>query len=235
MSISPIFTLELKFLTISLWLGFIFLASVWLSRYPWANAEIIRKVVHIGSGNAILLAWFFDIPAWVGIAASIVFSAIALLSYSFPILPGINGIGRQSWGTFFYAVSIGLLIALFWPLHQPYYAALGILIMTWGDALAALVGQNFGTHPYSLGTMQKTWEGSATMFTVSYLICVAILLPVYGNVGLIWISSAIVALFATFLEAFSRFGIDNLTVPLGSAILAFALMEGLNLGEFYLR
>lgn len=235
MSISPVFTLELKFLTISLWLGFIFFASVWLTRYPWANAEIIRKVVHIGSGNVILLAWFFDIPAWVGIAASIVFSAIALLSYSFPILPGINGIGRQSWGTFFYSVSIGLLIALFWPLHQPYYAALGILIMTWGDALAALVGQNFGTRPYSLGTIQKTWEGTTTMFAVSYLICVVILLPVYGNVSLIWISSAIVALFATILEAFSRFGIDNLTVPLGSAILAFGLMEGLTLGEFYLR
>jgi len=234
-AISPILTLELKFITISLWLGLIFLVSVWLSRYPWANAEMIRKVVHIGSGNVILLAWFFDIPAWVGIAASIVFSAIALLSYSFPILPGINGIGRQSWGTFFYSVSIGLLIALFWPLHQPYYAALGILIMTWGDALAALVGQNFGTHPYFLGKMKKTWEGTATMFAVSYIICVLILLPVYGNVGLIWISSAIVSLFATFLEAFSRFGIDNLTVPLGSAILAFGLMEGLTLGEFYLR
>ncbi len=233
MTFSPVVTLELKFIGVSLWLGLVFLASVWLSHRPGANAEVVRKVVHIGTGNVILLAWWLDIPAWVGIAAAIVFSAIALLSYSFPILPGINGIGRQSWGTFFYAVSIGLLIALFWPLHQPHYAALGILIMTWGDGLAALIGQNFGAHPYYLGDIQKSWEGTGTMFIVTYGICQAILLPIYGNTGFIWISSAIVALAATFLEAFSKFGIDNLTVPLGSALLAFGLMEGLTLGELY--
>jgi phytol kinase len=35
----------------------------------------------------------------------------------------------------------------------------------------------------------------------------------------------IVAILATFLETFSKFGIDNLTVPLGSAILAFSLSQ----------
>ena len=230
----PIVTLELKFIAVAVWLGLVFLASVWLSQNSWSNSELVRKTVHIGTGNVILFAWWLEIPAWVGIAASIIFSAIALISYFFPILPGINSIGRQSWGTFFYAVSIGLLIALFWPLNQPYYAALGILVMTWGDGLAGLIGQNFGKHPYYLGTVQKSWEGSATMLVVSFLIGLSILLPVYGNVILVWISCAIAAFVATVLEAFSKLGIDNLTVPLGSSLVAFMLLELMPWTQFYL-
>jgi phytol kinase len=81
-----------------------------------------------------------------GIAASVVSSGVALLSYWLPILPGVDGVGRNSLGTFFYAVSIGVLTAVFWPLGLPQYAALGILVMTWemvwppwwGKTLAAI-------------------------------------------------------------------------------------------------
>lgn len=225
-----VITLELKFALVGIWLVTVFLTAVGLKQYAQVENEIVRKVVHIGTGNVILLAWWLEIPAWVGIAASIVFSAIALLSYSFPILPGINGVGRKSWGTFFYAVSIGLLISAFWPLRQPQYAALGVLVMTWGDGLAALMGQRFGKHPYQLGGMKKSWEGTATMFFVSYLVTVLIFLGIYGNLGAIWISAFGVALIATTLEAFSKYGIDNLTVPLASATVGFGLMQWLLMG-----
>ena len=219
--------LEFKFIPIGVWLGVLFFLAAWLHRYTPANSELVRKVVHIGTGNVILLAWWLEIPAWVGISASIVFSAIALLSYYFPILPGINGVGRHSWGTFFYAVSIGLLIAAFWPLEQPQYAALGVLIMTWGDGLAALIGRQYGRHRYYIFGIQKSWEGSGTMLAVSYLVCSLIFLGVYGNSWQIWLVGAIVALVATALEAFSNLGIDNLTVPLGSAAVGFSLIQWL--------
>lgn len=220
-------TLELQFALVGTWLGCVFLLAAWLYQSNRVDTELIRKVVHIGTGNVILLAWWLAIPAWVGISASIVFSAIAFLSYYFPILPGINGVGRKSWGTFFYAVSMGLLIAAFWPLQQPQFAALGILTMTWGDGLAALVGQRFGKHPYTLWGMQKSWEGSATMFVVSYAVCSLILWDVYGSVWQTWLIPMAVALVATVLEAFSKLGIDNLTVPLGSAVCAFLLYHWL--------
>ncbi|MEM1281129.1 MAG: phosphatidate cytidylyltransferase, partial [Cyanobacteria bacterium P01_H01_bin.152] len=92
--------------------------------------EITRKIVHIGAGQVILIAWWLAVPAWASIGASIVFSGVALLSYQLPLLPGINGVGRQSWGTFFYAMSIGLLVLWFWPLRVPQYAVIGILTMT---------------------------------------------------------------------------------------------------------
>lgn len=207
------------------WIGTIGLLAEGLHRYQITSPEITRKVVHIGVGNVIVLAWWLNIPAWIGITASVFFSGLAFLSYHLPILPSINGIGRKSLGTFFYAVSIGVLIAWFWTIGQPYYAVLGILVMTWGDGLAALIGQKFGKHVYKLWDMQKSWEGSLAMSVVSYVVCSVILFAIQGNVWQTWIISLVVAGMATVLEAFSKFGIDNLSVPLGSAAICFVLMQ----------
>lgn len=206
-------------------LGAIVLLAEALHRRISQNSELARKVVHLGSGNVILLAWWLQIPAWVGILASITASVIALSSYYIPFLPGINSVRRKSFGTFFYAVSIGVLIAWFWPLQQFQYAALGILVMTWGDGLAGLIGQQFGKHPYQVWGMKKSWEGSVTMALTSYAVSSLILLSVQGNVWQTWLVPVAIALVATVLEAFSKFGIDNLTVPLGSAALGFFLNQ----------
>lgn len=218
-------TLWLQLAVVGVWVGIILLIAGWLNRSFSDDPELIRKVVHIGTGNVILLAWWLDIPAWVGISASILASAVTLLSYQFPILPGINSVGRKSLGTFFYAVSIGLLVAWFWAIAQPQYAALGILVMTWGDGLAALIGQRFGKHPYTVWGVKKSWEGSLAMFLVSCIVSSLILLTLQGNLWLTALVSLAVATVATGLEAFSLYGIDNLSVPLGSAALAFFLCQ----------
>ncbi len=206
------------------WLGLVGGAAEGVRRFTSANPEITRKIVHIGAGQVILLAWWLQTPAWMGITASVLFSLVALLSYRYPILPGINGVGRHSLGTFFYAISIGILTAAFWPSGQPQYAALGILVMTWGDGLAALVGQNFGRHPYKALGNKKSWEGSLTMLIMSFVVSLLILGFTAGFTASIWLIAALVALAATILETLSFYGLDNLTVPLGSAALAYGLM-----------
>lgn len=205
------------------WLAIVGGVAEGLRRGAAAGPEITRKVVHIGAGQVILLAWWLQTPTWMGLAASLGASAIALASYRLPILPGINSVGRDSLGTFFYALSIGILTAWFWPQGQPQYAAIGILVMTWGDGLAALVGQRFGRHPYKLWDTPKSWEGSLTMLAASLIVCFSILTAVQGAslVGLL--ISLVVALVSTGLEAFSKYGIDNLTVPVGSAAVAYGL------------
>ncbi|BAY12851.1 phosphatidate cytidylyltransferase [Calothrix sp. NIES-2098] len=225
-SISPLW---LQIAIVAVWVLFI-LAIAWgVNRFAHKDPEIVRKIVHIGTGNVILLAWWLNIPASIGITASILASAVTLLSYRFPILPGINSVGRQSLGTFFYSVSFGILVGCFWYLQQPQYAALGILVMTWGDGLAALIGQRFGKHKYKVFGLQKSWEGSLTMTLVSWLVSSLVLLGVQGNIWQTWVVALIVAVVATGLEAFSFLGIDNLTVPLGSAALAFFLIQRLPL------
>ena len=217
--------LWLQLAIIALGLGVIVLSAETLHRRTTTSSELARKVVHIGSGNVILVAWWLQIPTVVGIGAAIIASAIALLSYYIPFLPGINSVGRKSLGTFFYAVSIGVLIAWFWPIQQFHYAAIGILVMTWGDGLAGLIGQKFGQHSYQIWGIKKSWEGSLTMALTSYTVSSLILLYVQGNIWQTWLVPLAIALFATALEAFSKLGIDNLTVPVGSAALCFYLNQ----------
>jgi phytol kinase len=217
--------LWLQITIVAVWVLLVLLIAWGVNRFATNEPEILRKIVHIGTGHVILLAWWLNIPASVGIAASIVASAVTLLSYMFPILPGINSVGRKSLGTFFYAVSIGVLVACFWHLKQPQYAAIGIMVMAWGDGLAALIGQRFGKHKYQLLGANKSWEGSLTMALASYVVTSLILLGVEGNIWQTWVVSLAVAVVATSLEAFSFLGIDNLTVPLGSAAIGFSLIQ----------
>lgn len=221
-SIPPLW---LQIAIVGVWLGIVLLVAGLFSLTTDADPELTRKIVHIGTGNAILLAWWLHIPAWVGITASIVASIVTLLSLHYPLLPGINSVGRKSLGTFFYSVSIGILVAWFWAWQQPQYAVIGILVMTWGDGLAALIGQRFGKHHYKVWGVEKSWEGSLTMTIASYLVCSLILLSVQGNVWQTWLVSLAIALVATSLEAFSSYGIDNLTVPIGSAAVGVTLMQ----------
>lgn len=149
-----------------LYLMAVILLAEGLSRWRGeTDAELTRKIVHIGTGNVILLAWWLSIPTWVGVAASAIASAMALISYFVPVLPSLNSVGRRSLGTFFYAIAIGILVAWFWPLELPQYAAIGIAMMAWGDGLAALVGQNFGRHRYQVWGATKSWEGSGDQLT----------------------------------------------------------------------
>lgn len=210
---------------IALYLGLLLLISEGLNRFKNTDAEFTRKIFHIGSGQVILFAWWFAIPAWIVVIAAIIASIIAIISYFLPILPSINSVGRKSLGTFFYAVSIGVLSSWFFPLQLPYYAAIGILIMAWGDGLAATIGQRFGKHGYQIGGTQKSWEGSLTMLGASFLVTAIILASVYGLMWQVLVISLLVAIAATGLEAFSKLGIDNLTVPLGSGALTFYLIN----------
>jgi phytol kinase len=189
-----------------------------LSRFLADDPELTRKVVHIGSGNVILLAWWLKISTQVIVSAAIIAALIAIISYFMPILPSINSVGRQSLGTLFYAISIGILAACFWS-SSPQYTAIGILNMAWGDGMAAIVGQRFGKHSYRVLEIQKSWEGSLAMAVTSWVVTESILLLIWGNLWQTWLVSLIVAIVSTILEAFSKLGIDNLTVPLGSAML----------------
>ncbi|NEQ54093.1 MAG: phosphatidate cytidylyltransferase [Leptolyngbya sp. SIO3F4] len=210
--------------TVLAWLGLIGSASEGARRLGY-GPEITRKIVHIGAGHVILLAWWFMLPAWMGIGASVFFAGVALISYRLPILPGINSVGRRSWGTFFYAASIGILMGWCWPQGYPYFGVIGILIMCWGDGLAALVGQQWGRHVYELWGEKKSWEGSLTMAFASAVVVIAVLAAVQGMSWSLGVTALGVAIAATILEAVSKYGIDNLTVPLGSAAVTLLINQ----------
>ncbi|WP_017324489.1 diacylglycerol/polyprenol kinase family protein [Synechococcus sp. PCC 7336] len=217
-----------------IWLGLVFAIAEGL-RSRQVDGELVRKVIHIGIGNIIILAWLFDIPRTVAVIVSAAFSLIALLSYRVKILQSLNGVDRQSYGTFFYAASIAILFAVFWHSGWHAYAAIGVLVMTWGDALAALIGRHWGRHRYTVAGMTKSWEGSLAMWLAS-AVAIAAVAAVHSYWGSgawmpVWaiaLGSSAIAAIATALEVFSWRGLDNITVPLASAALSFWLFRALN-------
>jgi phytol kinase len=212
----------------SLTLIFLYLASLvaiaeGLHRFKQIDVELTRKIVHIGSGQVLLFAWLLKIPLNICLLASILAGIIALISYFLPILPSIESVGRKSLGTFCYALSIGILCSYFWSIDQPQYAVIGILNMAWGDGMAAIIGKRYGKNFYFMVGNKKSWEGSLTMTIISFIVTTLILLFTMGFYPKIYLIALIVSVSAAVLESYSKFGVDNLTVPVGSAIICFYL------------
>lgn len=227
--ISPISTLIIQISAVAIWLGMVFFASQVLHRFK-QDPELVRKVVHIGTGHVLLIAWWLHIPLWLCLTAGILFSAIALFSHYTSILPMLNNVGRKTYGIFYYALSITILVAFLWDSH-PQYAVIGVMVMSWGDGMAALIGKRFGKHTFIYMGNQRSLEGSFAMFATSLLV----MLCIFGFTHGICLNDLLndlkvtipVAAIAAMLEAFSPGGTDNLSVPLSSAFLSYALQSTL--------
>jgi phytol kinase len=206
---------------VAVWLGLVFLASEILHRFK-QDPELVRKVVHIGTGHVLLIAWWLQIPTWLCVSAGVTFTAIALASHHTNILPMLNDVGRKTYGVFYYALSITVLVALLWD-HHPQYAVIGVMVMSWGDGMAALIGKRFGKHTFIYMGNKRSLEGSLAMFVTSLIVMLGIFASGHSlsahDIGV----AIPVAAIAAMLEAFSPGGTDNLSVPLASASLSYFL------------
>lgn len=193
--------------------GVIFLAK-FLERF---GKEVSRKAVHILVCNWWLLAMiFFNNPFWAAIVPAC-FVILNYLSYRFLLFSSMErGAGKGDLGTVYYAVSL-LILALitFGPLQSPVIGGVGILVMGYGDGLAAVVGTRWPKGAYHLWGSEKTITGSLTMLVVSFLVT-TILLGATGQPQVL-MPALVVAGLATVLEAATPLGLDNLTVPLLSS------------------
>jgi phytol kinase len=130
-------------------------------------------------------------------------------------------------GTVYFAVSITLLFLMFWRTggvrdFAP-IAVAGVMAMTWGDAMASLIGKSIGKKTLSIFLNHRTLEGSIAMLVFSYLSVFLTLFYLSGSElssGSVILSfnkalliSLPAALVATLAEGFSPAGTDNVTVP----------------------
>ena len=219
-------TLAIQIGAVVTWLGLVFLASAIMHRFQ-KDPELVRKVVHIGTGHVLLIAWWLEIPSWLCISAGVIFTAIALVSHHTNILPMLNDVGRKTYGVFYYALSVTILVVFLWQ-HHPQYAVIGVMVMSWGDGMAALIGKRFGRHTFVHLGNKRSIEGSFAMFATSIIIVLSIFAIDHG-ISLNTLGVAIpTAAIAALLEAYSPGGTDNLSVPLSSALISYAMQAVLN-------
>ena len=109
------------------------------------------------------------------------------------------------------------------------FATIGYLVCGWGDAVGEPVGTAYGRHRYrvpSLGGViaWRSWEGSAAVYVVGALAaCSGLLLAGYAPLTALTIGLAC-AVAGTAVEAVSNHGLDNLTVQLAAAGMAWLLL-----------
>jgi phytol kinase len=103
--------------------------------------------------------------------------------------------------------------------------------LTWGDAMAAIAGRRYGHYHYTVGKHTRSLEGSLAMLFWSWITTSLALfvMPYLLDKPLInWMLALIyggaVALVCTLVEAFSPWGIDNLTIP-AAAVLVLSLLR----------
>ena len=128
-------------------------------------------------------------------------------------------------GTAYFPLSFAALIWLLWD--HPHLMAASLMSMTWGDALAAVVGQRIGQRRYSVAGSTRSLEGSVAMFLVSWaatLAALALLATGHLDFTAMMGAAATTALGAALVEAFSPWGIDNLTVPAVSGMVLVWLL-----------
>ncbi|MDZ7314557.1 MAG: hypothetical protein ONB24_00390 [candidate division KSB1 bacterium] len=104
------------------------------------------------------------------------------------------------------------------------------MVLTWGDAFAALIGYKKGKRRYTIFGHKKTLEGSIAFFVVSFaaLSVTLLLSSLYSAASFppakIIFASIVASVVAAFSEAVSPFGTDNLLIPFSSALVLFFIL-----------
>jgi phytol kinase len=194
-----------------------------LRRWRGYSVDFTRKFIHIAVGmwayGTVLL---FESRVF-AIIPPLAFVAINAFSYWRGTFKAMETGEKGNLGTIYFPLSFAALIWLLWG--RPHLIVASLMPMTWGDALAAVVGRRIGRRRYTVLGSTRSVEGSTTMALAGW---VATLIPLVliGQAGLpaaMGVAAA-TALAATLIEAVSPWGIDNLTVPAVSAAVLVLLL-----------
>jgi phytol kinase len=199
-------------------------AAEWLRRRFGYGAEFTRKVIHIGVG---MVAWplpFLFTTPWPFVAAALGFAMLNLLDWRFGFFAAMASSDRSNLGTVYFPLAASAVVILFWD--QPPLMVAALMPLSWGDGIAPVVGQAIGRHPYSVFGHTRTLEGSGGFFFATLIATwLALWLipgpPAIGPAAAL-APALVVAGITTLVEAFSVWGLDNLTVT-AAAILVFRL------------
>lgn len=184
------------------------------------NKEASRKYIHIMLSNWWIIAMvFFNNPIFACICPAI-FVVVNFVSYKYNIIKTMerDGDEKDGLGTVYYAIALAVLAYLtFGPLNNPIIGLCGVIVMGYGDGMAAVVGKSIRSKSFKIGTTTKTLAGSLTMLIITFIIISGFF--VYTNVAGWFFKSIIISLIITIIEAVSIKGTDNITVPLSTALL----------------
>jgi phytol kinase len=186
-----------------------------LQRRARLEAEVPRKVVHIGSAVIAAGLAFLLNPSEI-VVLGFGFAVFMLLSRRFGLLPSVHGVTRSTRGEIFFPLGVAMLALVAGDRAQFVY---GVLVLGLADGLAGVIGERYGSRRLSLAGSEKSVEGSATFFVVAAVIGAAALLATGEPAAAALAVAVLAAGVLTGVELSLRGGLDNLCVPVLAAIL----------------
>jgi len=217
---SPTYALVVSYLFV---FSVIILATV-LQKVLKLSNNFSRKLIHVGVGNWVVVAVFLFDNLWPVIIPPATFILLNYLSYRFSLVKAMELEGKNP-GTIYYAVSLTILTWLtFYATPLKVMPYVGMITMTWGDGMAAVIGQKWPTKVIKSG---RTMSGT-TAFVAFTLVAVSIYLSLTTDfsAGLILVIGLVAGLIGALIELLTPRNLDNLTVPLivGIGGLIFELL-----------
>ena len=199
---------------VAAWLSLLAVSALAVRQRWNGQREWSRKLVHIGTGAVVPIAWVFGIGQAIAVPAAGAITVLAALNHRIRVLPAIEDVDRHSYGTIAYGASITALLWLYWP-QQPAAVAAGVLVMALGDGLAGLIGPLVPSFSWSIWQQRKSLVGTGAMASASLAVllslravAVAQNMPAPAALALVGIAAA-----AVLLEQLAVVGLDNFTVP----------------------
>jgi phytol kinase len=207
--------------------------------------ELIRKLLHIGMGSVTLsFPWLFN-EAWpilvLGVLSVGGMLALRLVKGLKSSLGSVvSGVERVSLGEIYFPLAVGILFLLYLhedpdqPARRQVLYCVPLLLLTLADAVAALIGVNYGKWHYTTSDGRKSTEGSLAFFLCAFF-CVHVPLLLATDTGRLetLLIALLIAWLATMFEAISWAGLDNLALPLISYLLLriYLNMDAVELGR----
>ena len=208
---SPWLALLLSFAYVSTVIG----VGEGLRRWLRLDTGFTRKFIHIAVGMySLLTVHLFSERLW-AVIPPLAFVLINWLDWKYGVVQAMTSSSRSNLGTVYFPIAFAAIVWFLWD--RPALLVASLMPLTWGDALAAIVGERYGRHTYRVLGSTRSLEGSLTAFGVSAL-STGLVLAGFGTPGAVG-SALLTALGATLVEAVSPRGLDNLTIPAASALL----------------
>jgi len=189
------------------------------------RSEFIRKSIHLSIALTPSIANFMGVQSTMlmllsGILLYTAAEYSRLAGVRVPLISRLTEMSMRSrdQDTFVLGpvtLGLGALFALlFYP--EP-VASIAIYSLAFGDGLSSLVGKLFGTIriPFTGG---KSLEGSLTCF-IAVLVSGMAFVP-----GLSMLHLLVIAIVATVLEALPTRDLDNIILPVGTGLIAYAFI-----------
>ncbi|NLL25227.1 MAG: hypothetical protein GX261_07115, partial [Spirochaetales bacterium] len=151
-------------------LGVVIAFGIFLKNRFGISSESMRKIVHIGVSNW----WFLNLYYFTSLGWAVVGPICFIVVNSlFTLFNWGKHIGfddrKRNWGLVYFPVTLLLLVVgMYRGVFTPLEATIAVMVMGWGDGLAAMVGSKWGRK--KIKTLNKSYPGCLTMGIVSFIV-----------------------------------------------------------------